>query len=104
MKLNSVLILLAAILAGCGSSSTGPDDGAAPRVLQRMGSASASAVSIAGYRDNYTIVQNQATNEVTVISLIDQSVLSYQNPGLIKFVDKWTSFQIDGAAGRVYRL
>jgi hypothetical protein len=62
------------------------------------------AVSIAGYRDHYTIVKNQATNEVTVTSKIDQSVATYQNPGLIKFVDKWTSFETEGAAGQVYRL
>lgn len=62
------------------------------------------AIPIAGYRDNYTIVKDQSTNVVTVTSKIDGSVATYQNPGLIKFVDKWTSFEIDGAAGRVYRL
>jgi hypothetical protein len=106
MKFNSLLIwtLLAAGLAGCGSDASNPDAGAAPRTLQRVGNAAAAAVSIAGYRDNYTMVKNQSTNEVTLTSKIDQSVAIYQNPGLIKFVDKWTSFEIDGAAGRVYRL
>lgn len=109
MKFDNALILtlLVAGLAGCGSGSSHPDAGAAPRTLQRMAPGAAAVtvtVNIAGYRDDYTIVRNLSTNAVTVTNKLDQSAATYPNPGLIKFVDKWTSFETDGAAGRVYRL
>jgi hypothetical protein len=117
MKINNVLIagLLSAGLLGCGGSSQSLDTtsgsesvqrmtlGGAPRVFQADGE-SITAVSIAGYRDNYHVVKNQTTNVVTVTSKIDNSVSTYQNPSLIKFVDKWVSFDIDGSPGQVYRL
>jgi len=60
-------------------------------------------VTIAGYRDNFTIVNDNGV--VTVTSRIDVSdVKTYQNPTLIKFADKWTSFDTTGGAGQVYRL
>lgn len=117
MKINNLLIyaLLAAGLCGCGGSSQSLDTSAAPQSVQRMlsGGAQRSAqadaqpnatASIAGYRDNFTIVKDQTTNVVTITSKTDSSVTTYQNPSLIKFFDKWTSFDIDGAAGQVYRL
>jgi hypothetical protein len=107
--------LLSAGLLGCGGNSQNLDTSTAPPTVQRMlaggaphvvqaDAAATTAVSISGYRDNYTIAKNQTTNIVTVASTIDNSVTTYQNPSLIKFVDKWTSFDIDGAAGQVYRL
>lgn len=117
MKINHLLIyaLLSVGLFGCGGSSQHQDANTVPPAVQRMLSGGApqvvqadagdaTAVRIAGYRDNYTISRNQTTNVVTVTSKVDNSVATYQNPSLIKFVDKWTSFDIDGAAGQVYRL
>lgn len=117
MKFNNLLIcsLLSAGMVGCGGGSQSLDAGTAPQAVQRRLSGGAessvqadvqqtSVVSIAGYRDNYTIVKDQTTNVVTAISKIDKSVTAYQNPSLIKFVDKWVSFDIDGTAGQVYRL
>lgn len=119
MKRMSIVALTCAtflglVVSGCGGTSD-PDTASAPQIVQRMmqsgvsrvvqGDAPASqVVSIAGYRDNYTIDKNQTTNVVTVTSKIDNSVTTYQNPSLIKFVDKWTSFDINGAPGQVYRL
>lgn len=117
MKFKNLLIcsLLSAGMVGCGGGSQSLDAGTAPQAVQRMLSGGAesfvqtdvkqtSVVSIAGYRDNYTIVKDQTTNVVTATSKIDNSVTAYQNPSLIKFVDKWVSFDIDGTAGQVYRL
>lgn len=117
MTINNLLTsaLLSAVLLGCGGNSQNLDVSTAPPTVQRMLAGGAShvvqldamattAVSIAGYRDNYTVAKSHTTNVVTVTSTIDNSVTTYQNPTLIKFVDKWTSFDIDGAAGKVYRL
>jgi hypothetical protein len=117
MEINHLLIfaLLSVGLFGCGGSSQNQDANTAPPAVQRTlaggaprggraDAGDATEVRIAGYRDNYTITKNQTTNVVTVTSKIDNSVTTYQNPSLIKFVDKWTSFDIDGAAGQVYRL
>jgi hypothetical protein len=117
MKINHLLIyaLLTVGLFGCGGSSQHQDGNTAPPAVQRTlaggapqvvqaDAGAATAVRIAGYRDNYTIARNQTTNVVTVTSKVDNSVTTYQNPSLIRFVDKWTSFDIDGAAGQVYRL
>jgi hypothetical protein len=117
MKINNLLIsvLLAAVLLGCGGNSQSLDASIAPPTAQRMLAGGTShavqadaqptaTVSIAGYRSNFKVTKDQATSVVTVTSKIDNSVTTYQNPSLIKFVDKWTSFDIDGAAGQVYRL
>lgn len=117
MKFNPLMMcaLFAFALAGCGGDSRNLDTSTAPPVVQRMvaggaphtaqgDSPAATVFSIAGYRDNYTVVKNQETNVVTVTSSIDHSVTTYRNPGLIKFADKWTSFDIDGATGQVFRL
>jgi hypothetical protein len=120
MKINHLLIyaLLSVGLFGCGGSSQNQDANTAPPAVQRTlaggapqvvqadagDAGDATAVRIAGYRDNYTIARNQTTNVVTVTSKVDNSVANYQNPSMIKFFDKWTSFDIDGPAGQVYRL
>lgn len=117
MKFNNLLIctLLSAGLVGCGGEGPQLDNSTAAQSVQRVLSAggmqaaqtdtaTTTAVSIAGYRDNYSIVKNQTTNVVIVTGIIDNSVMTYNNPTLIKFADKWVSFDVDGPAGQVYRL
>lgn len=96
----------ALLLAACGG-----DGGNAPPVARQARSAqggvalgdTAQVYSIAGYRGNYVIANNGGT--VTVTSRINAAdVVTMQDPKLIKFVDKWTSFDIAGGAGQVYRL
>jgi hypothetical protein len=61
------------------------------------------AATVQGYRANYTIVQANGT--VTVTSKIDPAnVQVFQNIKLLKFADKYVSFDIDGLSGQVYRL
>lgn len=117
MKFNNVLIygLLAASTVGCGGGSSNPDATMAPQAVQRMLSggvagnlqpqtSAGGVVSVAGYRDSYTVSKDEITNVVTLTSKTDSSVITYSSPSLIKFFDKWTSFDIDGASGQIYRL
>lgn len=95
------------VLAGCGGPPAA-DVPNAPEPVQRtvLGGqpVSGEAITIAGYRANYAVVKDQATNVVTVTNTITNAVQKYSNPALIKFVDTYTSFDVDGAAGQVYRL
>jgi len=62
------------------------------------------SIVIAGYRANYIISKAQDTSIVTLTNTVTGDVQSYQSPPLIKFVDKYTSFDVAGPAGQVYRL
>jgi len=117
MKKLRFFAAVCCVLAGCGGAPT-PDVQNAPASVQRMmqgertvsgdavptNPAPTDTVTIAGYRSNYTIVKDQTTNVVTVTNSITNAVQTYNNPQLIKFVDMYTSFDIDGAPGQVYRL
>lgn len=110
MKLHPLLgsALLCLAIAGCGSKSG--DEEAARSGFDMKTSASvasgdsAAAVSVAGYRDNYAITRSQDSGLVVVTSKISGKVETYQNPTLLKFVDKWVAFDINGPAGQVYRM
>ncbi|MRX11518.1 DUF4214 domain-containing protein [Pseudoduganella sp. FT25W] len=105
-KLGGGLLMLA-VLAACGSST----DSAAPRVakVSEGGARLASdqqpdQVQVAGYRANYTISRAQDSGMVTLTNKITNEVQTYAKPSLIKFIDVFTSFDVDGAPGQVYRL
>jgi hypothetical protein len=117
MTINKWLtaMLFSAGLVGCGGGSQDLGMSTAPQPLQRTMSGGAPpavqadvpaglVVSIAGYRDSYTIVKSEATQAVAIVGKTDGSVTTYHDPRLIKFFDKWISFDIDGPAGQVYRL
>lgn len=117
MKKLRFVAAVCCLLAGCGGSPA-PDVQNVPASIQRMmlgervvsgdaaqaNPAPTDTITIAGYRSNYTIVKDQTTNVVTVTNNITNVVQTYQNPNLIKFVDIYTSFDINGPAGQVYRL
>lgn len=101
---------MAVVLAGCGGSGGGTG-AIAPALGRSQGgmqgnaalSATSTIYSIAGYRNSYNIVNDNGV--VTVTSkLVPADVQTYRNASLIKFFDKWTSFDLDGPAGQVYRL
>jgi len=89
-------------MAGCGGdvAQTPP----APKSAMRMAAAPSAEIQIAGYRANYTISKARDTGVVTLANKLTKEVLTYQSPSLIKFVDSYTSFDVDGVAGQVYRL
>ena len=97
-----IAISVAAIVAGCGGdvAQTPP----APKSAMRMAAAPSAEIQIAGYRANYTISKARDTGVVTLTNKLTKEVLTYQSPSLIKFVDSYTSFDVDGVAGQVYRL
>jgi hypothetical protein len=97
MKLKDVLILVLATVALLGCGGTEP-----PAARRKVAGAVApsTAVSVAGYRDNYIIVKDPSTKAVTLTSKLDGAVATYQDPPLIKFFDKWTAFEPTARQGR----
>src|SRR5471030_2696808 len=105
--LYATLIALAVSACGGTSSTPAPETKSIELVQSRVMDAttpSDGSIVIAGYRANYTIVKDYTDNVVTLTNNITGTATSYVNPPLIKFVDKYTSFDITGPAGQVYRL
>lgn len=97
-------------IAGCGSNAdTVTHQGKTAVMLVQGGPRMTDAtqpteIKVAGYRTNYTINKAQDTGVVTLTNKITNEVQTYPNPPLIKFVDTWVSFDINGPAGQVYRI
>lgn len=110
------------VLAGCGG---GLDDShsskkleiqgmrqdAAPRTVQGISAASPTGTSVAedivkipDFRANYAIKKDEKSGIVTISSLVDTKVQTFLNPSTIQFVDYYTSFDISGAPGQVFRI
>ena len=105
--LYATLIALAVSACGGTSSTPAPETKSIELVQSRVMDASTpsdGSIVIAGYRGNYTISKAQDTGIVTLTNRVTGAVTTYLNPPLIKFVDKYTSFDITGPAGQVYRL
>lgn len=103
----AAIVVMSALLAACGSNTDSTAAGA-PKVMQGgarlAASQGPSEVVVAGYRANYTISKAQDTGIVTLTNKITNEVQTYQNPSLFKFVDMYTSLDVDGPPGQVYRL
>src|SRR5471032_1017034 len=105
--LYATLIALAVSACGGTSSTPAPETKSIELVQSRVMDAttpSDGSIVIAGYRANYTISKAQDTGVVTLTNKVTGAVSTYANPPLIKFVDKYTSFDVAGPAGQVYRL
>src|SRR5471032_1125361 len=105
--LYATLIALAVSACGGTSSTPAPETKSIELVQSRVMDAttpSDGSIVIAGYRGNYTISKAQDTGVVTLTNKVTGAVSTYANPPLIKFVDKYTSFDVAGPAGQVYRL
>lgn len=102
-------IWIAVLLAGCGGTGEGFSANALKAATKTQGatieaSDAAQDLRVAGYRANYTINKAPDTGIVTVTNKITNEVLTYQHPELIRFVDTFVSFDINGPAGQVYRI
>src|SRR5476649_1551593 len=107
--LIALALALALAVSGCGgtSSTPAPETKSIELVQSRVMDAttpSDGSIVIAGYRANYTISKAQDTGIVTLTNKVTGAVQTYANPPLIKFVDKYTSFDVVGPPGQVYRL
>jgi hypothetical protein len=119
LKASSAFVcFLLTALAGCGGGQA--DTAKAPSGLNAVSqtvqasqggmhgggaelAATSMAPSIRGYLSNYTVVQ--ASGVVTVTSRINPAdVQVFHDIKLLKFVDQYVSFDVDGPAGQVYRL
>ncbi|MFC0169268.1 DUF4214 domain-containing protein [Pseudoduganella danionis] len=116
MKLR-YFVAVCSVLAGCGGAPSSDVQNSSVSIQQgksggrvvlgdatQTNPAPTGTVTIAGYRSNFTIVKDQVSSAVTVTNNITKAVQTYNNPQLIKFVDTYTSFDVNGAAGQVYRL
>lgn len=99
-------LVLPAWLAGCGGDPAPPDAGAIATMARdsSLVATQASVVEVAGYRENFTLMRTGDGGAVTLASRLSGEVRRFDNPGLIKFFDKWTSFDSDGVEGEIYRL
>src|SRR5690349_10369696 len=61
-------------------------------------------VTIQDFRNNYTIIKDPTSGVVALTNKITGEVKTYNGVELIKFVDLYTSFDIAGPYGQVYRL
>src|SRR5471030_2846220 len=105
--LYATLIALAVSACGGTSSTPAPETKSIELVQSRVMDATTPSdgiIVIAGYRANYTIVKDYTDNVVTLTNNITGTATSYVSPPLIKFVDKYTSFDVVGPPGQVYRL
>src|SRR5471030_2610858 len=105
--LYATLIALAVSACGGTSSTPAPETKSAELAQSRVMDASTpsdGSIVIAGYRGNYTISKAHDTGIVTLTNKVTGAVSTYANPPLIKFVDKYTSFDVVGPPGQVYRL
>jgi hypothetical protein len=97
------LVLLIAALAGCsGGNQSQPETVTQLAGAMHRDVAADNAVTIAGYRANYDISVTGTT--VTVKNRLDGTVQTFTTSQILHFADKWTSFDIAGPAGQVYRL
>lgn len=107
-KTASAFVLSMALLAACGSNdstSSSPQTATLAASSVRAGAAISdnSVVSINGYRANYTMTRSD-DGVVTAKNNLTGEVAKYPNALLLKFFDKYTSFDIEGTPGQVYRL
>lgn len=108
MKSYVVAGLMLCTLAACGS---GPDESAVVKAKQGSRPAlGASApeteqneITVAGYRDNYTITVS-ASGDVSLLDKLSGATQVHKGVMLIKFFDQHTSFDLNGVDGQVYRL
>lgn len=97
-----------ALLAGCGGERQPVTEQASRQGAKLLASVAAADATtgihaVAGYRANYVIARQEGV--VTITSKLDaRDVHVFQSPKLIKFVDRWTSFDMDGMPGQIYRL
>lgn len=98
-------VAFAAVVAGCGGSTQD-----APQLASvRMGSALTASVlteptvAINGYRADY-VVSRSDDGTVTVASKLTGESSTHTGTNLIKFFDKYVSFDVDGPDGQIYRL
>lgn len=101
------LVMLAG-LAACGGGDVAAPVAAKAGLTMGLAVQGASAtaddgLTIAGYRAGYTIVRGD-DGQVALTEIATGQVSTYNGIKLIKFFDKWTSLDIDGADGQVYRL
>lgn len=109
-RLGLIGTVLLGLLAGCGVEQQPVTEkaSASRQSAKLLGSVTAAnaatgVYSVSGYRANYLIAHQDGV--VTVTSKVDsRDVHVFQAPKLIKFVDRWTSFDIDGTPGQIYRL
>jgi len=107
IALAGVAMAVAMALPGCGG---GREEGAPPvrtaatiRAQDGADGLASAEARIAGYRNGYTIENRDGT--VTVASKTDaRDVHVFPGVALVKFFDKWTSFDVDGSSGRIYRM
>lgn len=107
IKLAIAIASIAVVLAACGGNSTGPTI-AGPQLFASVmdpapAASETSAVSIAGYRSDYIITVNSEVVTVTNRA-VASDVQHFHGVKLLRFVDKHTSFDIDGKPGQLYRL
>jgi len=97
--------IVAAALSGCGGDDhSAPSAAPAARLAAvAHGETGSDDIRIQGYRANFTIVNAGGT--VILTSKFDPSgAKTYGNLQQLRFVDRWVSFDINGRAGRIYRL
>lgn len=92
------------LASGCGGSV----DQVQPRqaqALSRQGGAPvvSDQLVIAGYRVNFTLVRS-IDGSVTITNKLTGTVTTKAGLKLIKFLDKYTTFDLDGPTAQVYRL
>lgn len=102
--LAGMSLCLVLMMVGCGG---GTDSARAPQAKApiRLGAVAASTeqLLVAGYRANFVVVRNP-DGTVTISNKLTGEVVSKSGLKLIKFFDKYTSFDLAGPAGQVYRL
>ncbi len=98
-------LVVLAVLAACG----GPTEDAPQKKNIAMGSlaresvASSSVISFLGYRTDYAVTRSN-DGVLTVTKKQTGEVSTYTGTQLIKFFDKYVSFDVDGPSGQIYRL
>jgi hypothetical protein len=102
-----MLVALLAVVAGCGGGVTDQDLQKKPvllgGVVKASGDVTQTGIAIPGYRSDFTIARAD-TGVVKVTNKLTGEVTSYDGLKLIKFFDRYTSFDVSGGAGQVYRL
>lgn len=102
-----ILISLLSLLVGCSGAFNDVPPPHSTVLMAMSGNASGAtsdgSVTIPGYRSNYSVVRSDS-GTVTLINKLTSEVTSYNGIKLLKFFDKYTSFDISGPSGQVYRL
>lgn len=103
---TAVTAALIMTLNGCGGEGeaiSGRSEAQPIKLAASVVQTDSSVVVIKGYRNNYSL--RKEGKVVTITSKLDPGdVRVLQEPTLLKFFDKWVSFDVDGPAGQVYRL